>query len=322
MRRVGDISQLAGARQFVFTDGSARGMRGIDIDNGSGLRFTLLPDRGLDIAWNQFRGTPLGYISKSGIKASNGRQNSVRGFLEYFYAGFLTTCGYTNMGNGGMDGDEEIPMHGAASQLAAADVSVYQEWEGDDYVIRVRGKIRECTMGGPNMVMTREFSTRMGSNIIHLKDTLENLGFESQPMMILYHHNLGYPIVSEESILYHSEAAIEPRTDIAKSGLSDYAGMQSPTPAYQEQVFYHHDFKRDDVFACLYNPTLELGSYVRFSASQLPYLTQWKQMGEGDYALGLEPGTWKCDGRPLARERGELARLKPGERQVFELDFG
>ena len=45
-RKTGCPEQLFGVRNFQFTDGKAAGMRGIDLYNATGLRMTVLPDRG------------------------------------------------------------------------------------------------------------------------------------------------------------------------------------------------------------------------------------------------------------------------------------
>jgi hypothetical protein len=42
---VGDINQICGIRAGEMTDGLSRGVRTLDVDNGSGLHFTVLPDR-------------------------------------------------------------------------------------------------------------------------------------------------------------------------------------------------------------------------------------------------------------------------------------
>ena len=49
LARVGDISQIAGVRQVVLNDGVERGVRAAEFKTGSGLDFTVLIDRGLDI---------------------------------------------------------------------------------------------------------------------------------------------------------------------------------------------------------------------------------------------------------------------------------
>ena len=46
---VGTMDQLARIRTSVLDDGRGRGIRIADVDNGSGLRFTVLLDRGMDI---------------------------------------------------------------------------------------------------------------------------------------------------------------------------------------------------------------------------------------------------------------------------------
>ena len=50
LRRIGDISQVGGVNSVILDDGSARGVRAAEFKTGSGLNFTVLLDRGLDIA--------------------------------------------------------------------------------------------------------------------------------------------------------------------------------------------------------------------------------------------------------------------------------
>jgi hypothetical protein len=45
-------------------------------------------------------------------------------------------------------------------------------------------------------------------------------------------------------------------------------------------------------------------------------------MGEGTYALAMEPSTNRDAGRPEARERGELQWLEPGEQRRYDLEIG
>lgn len=69
LKRVGDISQIAGALPFEYSSGKAKGTAAVEIRNGSGLRFVVLIDRGMDIAYAEINGVPLSYISKTGIVA-------------------------------------------------------------------------------------------------------------------------------------------------------------------------------------------------------------------------------------------------------------
>lgn len=92
---VGDISQLFGVKDYRMSGGKAEGVRAVDIKNGSGLEYTVLPDRGLDIAYLSYKSTNISYISKTGIVAPQYFDKSGLSFLRSFYAGFLTTCGLT-----------------------------------------------------------------------------------------------------------------------------------------------------------------------------------------------------------------------------------
>ena len=61
---VGDMSQIADAREGVLTAGKADGVRVIDVKTGGGFSFSILPSRGMDIAWAEYKGTPVAYIGK------------------------------------------------------------------------------------------------------------------------------------------------------------------------------------------------------------------------------------------------------------------
>jgi hypothetical protein len=62
--------------------------------------------------------------------------------------------------------------------------------------------------------------------------------------------------------------------------------------------------------------------YQVFRISQLPHHTVWRMMGEGTYALAMEPSTNRDAGRPDARERGELQWLEPGDERRYVLEIG
>jgi hypothetical protein len=70
------------------------------------------------------------------------------------------------------------------------------------------------------------------------------------------------------------------------------------------------------------NRALGLGAYQVFRSSQLPYHTVWRMLGEGTYAVGLEPSTNRDAGRFDARDRGELQWLEPGQIRQYDLEIG
>lgn len=62
-RYTGDISQVGGVRPFLYAEGPARGMAGVDVRSGSGLNYTVAADRGFDLSVAEYRGIPIAWRS-------------------------------------------------------------------------------------------------------------------------------------------------------------------------------------------------------------------------------------------------------------------
>ena len=322
---VGDMSQIADAREGVLTAGKADGVRVIDVKTGGGFSFSILPSRGMEIAWAEYKGTPVAYIGKPGVVGPAYFEKDGLSFMRGFFAGLMTTCGLTYMGAPCTDEGEALGLHGRISNTPAYDVSVSKEWEGDDYVIRIRGKVAESAVFGENMVLTREFVVKMGEACVHVHDHVENCGHDDAPFMLLYHCNFGYPLVSEDTVLIEPEGTkVRARDAEGEKGIDRYMKFETPTHGYNEQVFYHDipKVKGDESYSCLYNEKLGLGGYVKFNREQFTHFGEWKMMGEGDYVVGLEPSNGLPEGRAAARERGQLIMLKPGETKDYEFTIG
>lgn len=321
-RYSGELSQIIGVKEYRLTGGRADGVRAVDVKNGTGLEFTVLPDRGLDLAWLSYKGINMSYMSKTGIVApqySDARGNE---FLRSFHAGFLTTCGLTQVGTPCEDEGEELGLHGRISNLPAEELYAGTEWVDDRALVKVRGKLRQAKVFNENLVLTREISCEYGSKTISIHNAVENLGFRDEPLMLLYHFNLGYPLLDEHARLVLPTGDVMPRDREAAKGTENCCNFQAPTAGYQEQVFYHA-LKADDsgnTAAALINDHLGLGAVIRFNTRQLDMLTEWKQMGEGEYVLGIEPCNCFVAGRKAVRENGTLKFIKAGETLHFDLE--
>ena len=71
----------------------------------------------------------------------------------------------------------------------------------------------------------------------------------------------------------------------------------------------------------IFNKDIGKGLKICYDTKELGYFTQWKMMGEYDYALGLEPGNCEPSGRADMRERGVLEFLEPGEEKKQSIKF-
>ena len=119
LRHVGDISQIAGVKYYELSDGMQKGVSAVDFRTGSGFNFTVLPSRGMDISYAEYKGIPLSYRSWTGDVAPEFFEPEGLGWLRGFYGGLLTTCGLTYVGEPCKDGEEELGLHGRVSYIPA-----------------------------------------------------------------------------------------------------------------------------------------------------------------------------------------------------------
>lgn len=314
-QRVGDMSQIAGARLVTYEEGHARGMRVVEVDNGTGLRFTVLVDRGMDLGTASWRGTAFSYISKTGLCAP--RNLPGWEIKRGWEGGLLYTCGLTNIGPAITDDGELLAMHGSYNNNAASDLCVRNDWDGDVYRMSVSGRVTESRLFGECLTVERTISTAYGSNVIELHDEVVNDGYDRTPFMILYHMNYGWPLLDADAIFSTNTGNKRPRDAAAVPGLDENERFSDPIPGYAEQVFYFDS--PENAWAMIRNERLGFGVRIRYDGRQLPHLMEWKMMGQEEYVLGIEPGTQFPEGRIVARERGLLEYLEPGEKRCFDL---
>ncbi|MEI6049801.1 MAG: aldose 1-epimerase family protein [Bacteroidota bacterium] len=321
LKYVGDFSQIFGIKEYTISGGRAKGVKAFDVKNGSGLEFTVLADRCLDIAGLSFKGINCSYITKNGIAAPEYFEESGIGFLRNFFAGFLTTCGLRNVGSPCEENGESFPLHGRISNTPGEEVSATTGWIDDVPVLTISGKMREARLFGENMVLERKIICRYGENKIVIQNKVENMGFKKEALMLLFHFNMGYPLLDEDSILVTPTEQLISRDQEAMKGETIYNKCQKPTPGYAEQVFYHKlkSDKNGDTCVALVNKKLEVAAAIHFNKNQLFNFTQWKQMGEGDYVLGMEPCNCYTLGRVDPRNNEIQEYLEPGEIRNFDL---
>ena len=325
MRRVGSWDQLAGITAAQFADGPARGQRLLEFRTGSGLRFTVLPDRGMDLGAAEWRGIPLAWHAPVGWVGPWYHEPQGNGFLRTFGGGLLVTCGLSNVGPACDDAGEHHGLHGRVSHLAASEVAATSWWQGEDYVLEARGVVREARIFGENLVLRRSWRTRLGSDTVELADRITNEGFAPCPLMVLYHVNVGYPLVDEGArLVVRPRSQVEPRDHDAAAGLEEHDRGAPPTPGFREQVFRHRLAPSPDgtAAAAWINPALGVGLRVRYRPAELPYLWQWRMLGEGTYVVGIEPANCHVMGRAYERARGRAAVLEPGASVDVHLELG
>jgi hypothetical protein len=325
LQHVGDVGQIGGATPIVYDEGPERGVRAIEVRTGTGFAFTILPDRGMDVFRAELGGASLAWHSPTGPTAPAFFEHGGLGWLRGFYGGMLVTCGLTHAGPPHKEGDKEFGLHGRVSYLPARDVSISQGWNKDEFRIKVRGKVRETSVFGDDLLLTRRIWTMIGENRFWIEDDVENLGYSPAPHPLLYHVNGGFPVVSTTTELLTASTSVTRGGTTGEHG--EYARFQSPTPGFAEEVYFHRLRAGKDgrTTVALVNRAFQegrgIGYALRFPVAQMPCFTEWKMMGQGLYVVGTEPGNINPEPREKLRREGRLPMLQPGERKTYEIEF-
>lgn len=320
-RLTGSLQQVASARAVRFREGWAEGLDGYIVRNGP-LCFDVLSGKCLDIGDLSYKGTNISFLTKPGLVGRTSFDTQGIDAVRSIMGGMLFTVGLGNVANPCDIDGQHYPMHGRLRTTPADHVGADASWEEDDYVIRIRGEMREARIFGENLVVRREIETRLGSPTIIVRDTISNEGFRPEPIMLLYHCNFGYPLLSERARVIIPSIGVTPRNDESAAHLADWASIEAPQPNALEWV-YTHKVSTDAEgrsFGALVNDDLHLGVIVDFDAKLLPSLVQWKSMVAGDYALGIEPTNAPgLNGRAYHLPRNEMKSLPAQSSETYEL---
>jgi len=324
LERVGNVAQLGGTRHYTLSEGRARGVRAVDFDTGAGLRFTALPDRALDISLASYKGTNLVHLTASGEVHPSYYEPQGTGWLRTFFAGLLTTCGLTYLGSPCNHDGEELGLHGRYANSPTCKVSDLSGWDDDEYVLKLRGVVEESVSFGDKVRLTRTISSQIGSRSLAVHDVAENFGYKTSPFTILYHINAGFPLLDDTSKLILSARDTTAYEDWAS--IENLHKFSAPIPRFREENF-HHTMAQDSkgfTYCAMVNPSLGdgLGLFVRFKTDTLPYLNEWKMMGQGDYVVGMEPCNVPCRNRAALAKSGRLVLLEPGETREMNVTIG
>jgi hypothetical protein len=326
-QKTGDISQLGGVKYYEMIDGVSKGVRAIDVKTPCGLDFTVLPDRGMDISSLFYNSIPIAWRSATRDTSPVYYESKGLEWLRTFYGGLLTTCGLTYNGPPTVDNGEELGLHGRIANISAEKVLADGCWEGDRYKMWVQGKVREARVFFEKLELSRKITTWMDEPRIIVEDTVENIGSDTSPLMVLYHVNIGFPVLDTSSELIEGKAKVTPRDDEAKDGEEEFNKFNAPIKNYSEKVYYHEIDADNEGYsnAAIVNEDFNngqgIGIWLRFNKDNLPFMAQWKQMGMGDYVCGIEPCNSTVGGRKAERENGRLKFIEPGEKVDFRLEF-
>lgn len=274
--RISNLGQIASLRRYTLTEGREKGLDVIDCDNGK-IRFLLNVSKALDVMQLYHEGQNMSFISKNGFTKRE------IPFLNRFEGGMIYTCGLNSLGS--RDGFE---LHGTLHNIPAEILRA----ECDEKGIIIEAIIRDTALFGKNLVLKRKISAKLGEGKISLEDRLVNEGFTDEEYCLLYHINVGYPMLDEGAKIIADIKNSETRTPWAEQNASTMCEVALPTAGREECCYF---LKLNNPEISLVNEKIGKKLTVSYSPDTLPHFVEWKSEASGDYALGLEPCTSKLD---------------------------
>ncbi len=309
-------------------DGGLReGVDLIEIDNGY-MQLQVIPTRGMGILQATTKeGKTLGWSSPV-----NGPVHpsyvpiydpSGLGWLEGFDE-LLVRCGLES--NGAPDFDEQgrllYPLHGRIANRPAHHVEVTINEEAR--TISLRGTVDETRFHFQKLRLEATITTGFDSSSFTITDSVTNIGGTLAQMQMLYHINIGEPLLGPGAEFVAPIRNVVPR-DSDTIASEDWNNYGPPTAGTKEECFYIELLgdESNQTQVLLKNAEGTEGTTVTTNLTQLPYFSLWKNCvaREDGYVTGIEPATNYPNCRSVETEAGRVVSLEPGEKWFADLSI-
>lgn len=316
-------AQLAQIEQYRSTNGETAGDRIISGRSLGGFQFTLHPDRGLDLGQLEYCGLPLGWVGPAGFPSASrfppDGENGL-GILRAF-SGFLVTCGYDYFGGSASSGadhfdyplrtEQHYPVHGRAWTLPAEIEVSRIDWgasKGPEII--VSGRLWQRSLLGEQIQCIRKYRFAIGRPRFELHDTVTNIGYKPVPHRLLYHINLGYPLIDTGTVIEGFPLA------------DDMPAKVGPLGDEQDQRFRFVDRSEcGEAIKVIAPPSTGLRLLIEPLSERFQKIGQWWNRYPGMNVMGVEPASADL---PTTDENGRWAPdqwLQPGESAEYRIRF-
>jgi hypothetical protein len=240
------------------------------------------------------------------------------GWLEGFDE-LLCRCGLESNGAPDFDANSGkllYPLHGRIANLPAHRVElVVDEAVGR---LALRGVVDETRFHFQALQLTSTLTTVVGSNEYAWTDEVQNIGGRETAIQMLYHFNVGQPLLQPGARVIAPVGAVAPWTNVAaRAGVERWNVMPPPQPGSAEQG-YLVDLLADgdgNTRVLLSGLLDDDAISLRFNKQLLPRFTLWRNTAAEDdgYVMGLEPATNTPNPYRFEKKHGRVVPLPPGE---------
>lgn len=263
-------------RRYTLTDGKENGLKVVEMDNGI-IRVKLNESKGLDMMQLFHKGANVSFVSKNGFTSRE------LPFLKRFEGGMVYTCGLDSVG-----GREGFELHGTYHNIPAKITNITES----DEILEVCAEIEDTALFGKNLLMKRVVSLYADDDKVNVEDTLINKGTKAEDYCLLYHINVGYPMLDAGVEVVADASEIIPRSECSRLHLDDCKVIPAPVENEEERCYY---LKNNKNSVEVINRKLGKKMTLTYSKETLPCFVEWVSPVLHDYALGIEPATTFLD---------------------------
>ena len=289
-------------------------------------RVFILPDRGLGIWKMLVGGAELGWQSPVAgpvhpTLVPLGEPSGL-GWLDGFDE-LVARCGLVSNGAPDFDAGGRLVhgLHGRIANLPAHELAV--TLDEDAGTITLTGAVDETRFLIHALRLETSLVLSADRPRIAWTDTVTNLSARPATMQLLYHVNLGPPLLGPGAEVVAAIDELAPRDATAAADVPTWNRYDSPRAGRGEDV--HFARLRPDAAgrasALLVAPDGAQAAGLSWRADTLPCFALWKNQGAlaDGYVTGLEPATNFPNPRSFEEAQGRVVPLGPGQAVRFEL---
>lgn len=321
--RAGEIR----TRHGRFWGGAADQVEVVEIDTGA-VRLMVLPTRGMSIWQMESAGVRFGWNSPVSGPVHPSRvpvcEPSGLGWLDGFDE-LVVRCGLES--NGAPEHDETgkltYPLHGCIGNLAADSLSI--EFDEATGRLELIGEVKESRLFFKNFTLRSRVRVHAASALVELLDDVTNELSRPATMQLLYHINVGQPVLGEGATLEIPLDELAPKDELSASEIEKWNQYGGPETGYAERVYFAKP-RADESNQCvslLRSADGEQGLSVSFNVKGLPRFVLWKNTADlrDGYVTGLEPATNLPNGRSYEEKQGRVVEIGSEETASFRVSL-